>query len=50
MPQRVLNERYSSKISDIGFKTMVMRKLNQLSENNNNNNNKNIRKLHKDLL
>ena len=32
-PERVLNEIETSKLSDIEFKTMVIRKLNELSEN-----------------
>ena len=32
-PERVLNEIPASKLSDIKFKTMVIRKLNELAEN-----------------
>ena len=32
-PERVLNEIQASKLSDIKFKTMVIRKLNELTEN-----------------
>ena len=32
-PERLLNEIEASKLSDIKFKTMVIRKLNKLSEN-----------------
>ena len=32
-PERVLNEIESGKLSDIDFKTMVIRKLNEVSEN-----------------
>ena len=34
-PERVLNEIEVSKLSDTDFNTMVIRKLNELSENNN---------------
>ena len=33
-PRRMLNEIEASQLSDIEFKTMVIRKLNELSENN----------------
>ena len=35
-PERILNEKETSQLSDIDFKAMVIRKLSELTENNQN--------------